>query len=240
MHIINRLMLAVPFLFTSNLAFSGVENLIPINAKFETTTCDLPCDKLANQIKTQWWLLRQHQQVETRQDGSSNSQLWLKSADNQLSYFYVLHDEKRAIEYAAVDLNMLGITTNQKKWLTTASLIDDTDLAKMQKNQTTQKYETYHLAHYGGLLNGIQTEVLWVKELKIPFQISYTTAKQKVTIDLINRYNENLPIQATTQQTLINYQQVDYADIGDIEHSAASAKWLDKVDGAPGFNSHQH
>lgn len=240
MHKLNSLILTTLLLLTSNLAFSGNINLIPINAKFETTTCDLPCNHSANQIKTQWWLLRHHQQVETRKDGSNNSQLWLKSAENQLSYFYMLHDEKRAIEYAAVDLNMLGIATNQSKWQTVTSLIAEADLANMKKNQTEQKYETYQLAHYSGFLNGIQTEVLWVAELQIPLQISYTTTKQRVTIDLINRYNENLPIQATTQQTLMTYQQVDYSDIGDIEHSSTSAKWLDKVDGAPGINSHQH
>jgi hypothetical protein len=237
---VSNLLLGAVFLVGSNLAFAEAENLTPLNAKFETTTCDLPCDHLAEQVKVQWWLFRNHQQIETRKDNSNNSQLWLKSADNKLNYFYLLHDEKRAIEYTAVDLNMLGIATNQRRWQTLTSLVAQDDLAKMKKTHTNQVYETYQLEHYSGLLNGIQTQVLWIAELQIPLQITYTYPKQQMTVDLIKRYSNNSPLLATTQQNLMTYQQVDYADIGDIEHSTTSSKWLDKTEGAPGIHSHNH
>jgi hypothetical protein len=235
---ISHLFKVVACLVASNLAFAANENLIPLNAKFETTSCDLPCNSATKQAKTQWWLLRNHQQVEKRKDGSNNSQLWLKSTDNQLNYFYVLHDEKRAIEYAALDLNILGITTDQKKWQTLTSLIAKDDLVKLTKKQAKQKYEAYSLEQYSGLLNGVQTEVLWIAELQIPLQISYLYPTQKITVDLIKRYVEKMPIALTTQQTLVSYQQVDYADIGDIEHSVVSGKWLGKAEDAPGIHAH--
>ncbi len=235
-----NLLLGTAFLVGSNLAFAEADSLIPLNAKFETTTCDLPCDNLAKQDKVQWWLFRNHQQVETRKDNSNNSQLWLKSAENTLNYFYLLHDEKRAIEYSAVDLNMLGIAANQRRWQTLTSLVPKDDLAKMKKMHTNQEYETYQLEHYSGLLNGIQAQVLWIAELQIPLQITYTYPKQQMTVDLVKHYASNPPLLATTQQNLIAYQQVDYADIGDIEHSITSSKWLDKTEGAPGIHSHQH
>ena len=235
---ISHLIAVIAYLLASNLAFAADKSFIPLNAKFETTSCELPCNSAAKQAKIQWWLLRNHQQVEKRKDNSNNSQLWLQAAHEQLHYFYLLHDEKRSIEYATLDLNMLGITTDQKKWQTLNSLIAIDDLAKLTKTQTKQQYQTYRLEQYSGVLNGVQTEVLWIVELQIPLQMSYLYPTQKITVDLMMRDAEQMPIAATTQQTLMSYQQVDYADIGDIEHSVVSAKWLNKVEDAPGIHAH--
>ncbi|WP_020167581.1 MULTISPECIES: hypothetical protein [Methylotenera] len=214
-------------------------NLTNLNAQFETTECALPCKKtsVANK-KTTWWMWRTPTQVELRKANANNSEMWEMDENKQLSYQFLLHDEKRVIEYSHTDLTMLGMQTDMAKWQAITQLVTPQDLASMKKVSLKKQYQGLALTQYSGSLNGIKTDITWIDALQIPLSMTYVYPKQQLTVNLtqLNAKPEN----ATTAEQLQTYQQVDYADIGDMEHSATAKIWLSKAHDAPGVHTYGH
>lgn len=214
-------------------------NLTSLNAQFETTECALPCKKnnLANK-KNIWWMWRTPKQVELRKADANTSEMWQMDENQQLSYQFLLHDEKRAIEYSRTDLTMLGIRADVEKWQAITSLVTQADLASMKKSSLKKQFNGMGLTQYTGNLHGIKTNIVWVDALQIPLSMTYVYPKQQLIVKLIQLNAK--PENAKTAEQLQAYQQVDYADIGDMEHSATAKIWLSKAHDAPGVHSYGH
>lgn len=221
-------------------------NLTNLNAQFETTECALPCKKSsALNKKTTWWMWRTPQQVELRKANENNSEMWQVDENHQLNYQFLMHDEKRVIEYSRTDLTMLGMQTDAAKWQAIASLVTQADLASLKKSSLKKQFNGLDLTQYSGNLNGIKTNIVWIEALQIPLSMTYIYPKQQLVVKLIQLNAK--PENATTEAQLLAYQQVDYADIGDMEHSATAKIWLSKAHDAPGVHhyydqadGHQH
>jgi hypothetical protein len=223
-----------------------------VNARFETTQCATPCTD-ASAKRLQWWLMREDDQVEIRnlyQNGqpAHNSSLWMKKPAGQFNYSYLMHEDGRAIDYSDVDLKLLAIKTDAQIWQVKSQLITDEELAKLKKvpadnqKQYGQDVEKY----VGELGNGVRTEVLWMPALKLPFTVQYHYPEHTVTIQMQALQTGTLaatdaakPPKATLA-TLSNYQHVDYADLGDMEHNPSEMQWLARAHGAPGLQAHNH
>lgn len=214
-------------------------HLASLNAEFQTIECALPCKKnsLTNK-KTTWWMWRTPKQAELKKADDNNSEIWQMDENQQLSYQFVLHDEKRVIEYSQTDLTMLGMQTNAKKWQAIASLVTQADLSSMKKTELKKQYNGMILTQYNGNLHGTKTNVVWINALQIPLSMTYIYPKKQLTVQLIQLNAK--PENATTVAQLQAYQQVDYADIGDMEHSATAKVWLSKAHDAPGVHGYGH
>ena len=81
---------------------------------------------------------------------------------------------------------------------------------------------------------------MWIAALQIPLQMTYVYPQHQVTINLLNANVQATDAKATSEQALLGYQRIDYADIGDMEHSAQAKMWLSKAEDAPGINTHHH
>ena len=210
--------------------------LTPLSAQFETTECTRPCKKPSN---ITWWMWRTPSQVELKKANSSNSELWTWDNGN-VNYQFLMHDEKKVIEYSAVDLKMLDMMADNTKWQALTSLVSQKDLASMKKTSLKKQYKGLALTQYNGKINGIKTHIVWIAALQIPLQMTYVYPKHQVTINLLNQDVPLAVAKATSEQALLNYQRIDYADIGDMEHSAEAKMWLSKAEDAPGINVHHH
>lgn len=219
----------------TTVAYADQPALTPLDAKFETIECAIPCKK---PVKSMWWMWRTPNQVELRTANSSNSELWQLLPNGQLGYQFLMHDEKRAIEYATTDLNMLDMPTDMAKWQSLTHLVTQQDLAGMKKSKLKKQYLGMDLTQYSGKINGIQSSITWLDALQIPLKMAFVYPKRQVTIQLLEQDKGKWPLGATTAVALRDYQQVDYADIGDMEHSSIANKWLAKAGGAPGLNAH--
>lgn len=224
-----------------------------VNARYETVQCVSPCQ--ADEAKHgQWWLMRETNQVEIRslyQNGepAHHSSLWLKKPAGQMNYVYLMHDERRAIDYADVDLKLLSIKTDEQFWQLKSQLVTDAELASLQKiSGESETQYGYPIEKYVGTLGeGIRSEIWWIPALKLPYKIAYTYPKHTVQIQLQSlqptaRVGQSaLEVAPSTSLTaLSNYQHVDYADIGDMEHNPSEMQWLAKAHGAPGLQAHSH
>ena len=220
-------------------AESTAENtaLTTLNAQFETTQCARPCKK---SIKHGWWMWRTPEKVELRKVQSANSELWVMQPDKTIDYAFLMHDEKKLIEYSDVDLKILNISMDAYKWETLTKLVTQKDLANMHKKTLKKQYQGLSLTQYDGKLNGVETHITWVPALQIPLKMSYVYPKHQVTINLIRHGNKEKSITAVTEQALLGYERIDYTDIGDMEHSPSAKIWLSKATDAPGIHSHHH
>lgn len=215
---------------------ASAEDLPMLNAKFETSQCAIPCKK---PVKREWVMMRDQQQVELRDIGANHSDLWQVQADGSLDYVYLMHPEKRAIDYSTVDLRLLGIAAEEKKWQTLTQLVTQDELAALQKTPG-KLYKNMPTEIYRGKVSQVNTEVIWLPELRIPLQVQYRSPERIVTVKLVQRFEQKLPVEKTTEALLQQYQHVDFTDIGDMEHDQNATAWLALAKSAPGVHVHHH
>ncbi len=232
------------FLLTLNWQAQAEEPAL--TALFRTTQCAQPCHQA---MQRDWWMLREPYRLELRDTQSgqlaSYGEIW-KQTQGKLTYSYLMYDDKRAIEYQTVDLSMLGVATDHKKWQLLTQLISADELASLRVSPTKAPlYHRMQTQQYTGELQQAKVKLLWIPQLAIPLSLEYRYPTSKVTINLRALYTRNAPTrlaipQTTTDDMLEHYQRLDYTDIGDMEQNEEVKLWLAKVHGAPGLYSHTH
>lgn len=242
-------------LLVSTFAYAETESLPALDAKFETEQCAMPCKKV---VKRDWWLMRQSEQVELRDIDSKTGKLakrgeiWRHSPDGKTGYLFLMHEDKRAIEYLFDDLRILGINADENQWQVTTQLVSNTELTGLKRSSDKPtsyagySAESYTGTIHAGTVNDAKVKLLWLPELHIPVKIEYTYPKSKVTIQLrqLNVAGKALAAKEqapkTIEEVLNSYQQVYYTDIGDMEQNDDAKEWLAKAQGAPGLHAHHH
>jgi len=240
------------FALVMAMASAGAQAEEIVNARYDTVQCALPCQADAAK-HLQWWLMRDQDEVEIRQlyqngEPAHHSSLWQKKPGGQFSYIYLMHDEQRTIDYSDVDLKLLAIKMDEATWQLKTQLVTDSELASLQKvaDEASEQYG-YAIEKYSGTLgNGIRSQVWWIPALKLPYKVEYTYPQHTVSIQLQALQPAAKPGQLveiapkTSLTALSQYQHVDYADLGDMEHNPSEMQWLAKAHDAPGLQSHHH
>lgn len=237
-------------LMAIGLALSSlVSHAESLSAKFETIQCAQPCTQ---QKASTWWLLRDAQSAEIRSVNargqlSNHSSVWERRAQNKLHYTYLMHDEKRAIQYSDVDLNILGLPTDQRAWELKHQLITNDELTQLTKrNDVPTNVMGYAIEHYQGQWQeGTKVDVMWMPALQLPYRVRYEYPQHTVEVQLQQlapsntAKGEDIPVNSSGLQ-LSQYQLVDYTDIGDMEHNPDDLAWMAKAVGAPGLHHDHH
>lgn len=218
----------------SAMASEAVAPPPPLAAHYETSACGLPCDK---PVERRWFLLRGDAFIELRDQIEPVSQLWRRHADGRIDYTYVMHDERRAIEYTIVDLKLIGHTPD---WERLGSLLSARDLAALSTDATNTGSRT-ETRRYEGAKGPARIEVTWNPTLALPERLSYRYPSHTVTVRLLASYDlSNAPVRPTDPQTLAGYSLVDFADLGDMEEDPQAQSWIRKALRAPGHEGHAH
>jgi hypothetical protein len=234
-------------ILANTLAFAEPQLAIPLDAKFMKESCAKPCKK---PIIQQWWMMREKTQVELRSINikdqlDEHSEVWQFSpADGKMHYLFLMHGEKRVIEYQHEDMSLLQMSPSEQKWQEVSQLITDNDLAKLKKSAKKSKPYFGKLTEiYTGKLNGTIVRLTWIPELKVPQQmvIDYPDSRIKITLKSIeNASNHSERAPRSTEAILTNYSQVFFTDIGDMEQNAEDKIWIKKAHDAPGLGKHHH
>ncbi|MCP5159271.1 MAG: hypothetical protein H6975_07580 [Gammaproteobacteria bacterium] len=228
-------------LVLSNLAFSAPTEPVQtpavtvygeIAARFTTTSCALPCQQPRS---SDWYFWRANDRVEIRADSSEVGEIWRRDAKGQVSFVYVEPLHRRGIEYSAVDLRMIH---HRRSWDELASIVPPAELA-----QLAPVGETEILGHkaqrYRGKLGARTLEVVWVPDLQLATQVINTGSDRQVTTELKSLLTDQDPIASISDDTLNDFQLVDFADVGDMETNESMA-WLKQALAAPGHEHHDH
>lgn len=247
--LLNIAMLLTSFLFTS-IAWSDSETNEPgmVSAEYVTTQCAIACQTPNKRI---WWMFRTPNQVELRDVNvrtglpAKSSELWRLNPDGKLNYVYLMHQDRRAIEYLFDDLRILGIAADQKKWEILTQLVTKDELAAMKKLPAkTTPVQGFVAELYTGQIHDIKVEITWLPQLNLPAKVAYIYPQNTVTVILQMVYTSDKSnpssTKMTTEQQLDTYQHVYYTDIGDMEQNAEAEEWITKAEGAPGLHRHPH
>lgn len=243
------LCVAIMMACSMSLLARATEDLPAADARFETSTCAIPCKK---SIESEWWMMRTPKTVEVRKvdaktgDLIDRGEMWKYSPNGKSRYFYLMHDDKRAIEYLFDDLKILGANIDERQWQINTQLLTNEELASFKKSTKKFKaYQGYETEMYDGKIGKAQVSVLWLPALKLPVKLTYvyptstTTIKLKALVASEQLQAENIAPR-TTEAKLASYNQVYYTDIGDMEDNPDAQIWISKAAGAPGLHAHQH
>ena len=225
-------------------------HLPAVNAQYTTTQCERPC---AKPQKKQWWLMRTANQVELRDvepktgQLSSHGELWKRAPDGKMAYWYLMHDDKRVIEYLFDDLRVLGIKTDESQWQMLTQIVPDHEKANLQlRAGKPTRYLGHAAERFSGVINGVKIQLTWLPDLHVPALVEYQYPKRKVTVKLAQLQDATDAASAghlspnTDDAALSQYQQVYYTDIGDMEQNDEVKAWLVRATGAPGLHAHHH
>ncbi len=203
---IKYLWLAV-FVFTSqNIVAEEIEK--NISAMYESRFIKLAIRPQSS--KQQWKFIRSDNRVEKRTDDSNQIEIWQKDK-NEISYFHIFKNHKRIVEYTSGDLRSLG---QYPQWDLVKYIIDPEMLNKLQKVGGT-KIMGYSASKYKGQLKGIDYEITWIDELKLPAFIRQLKNGSEVSVHLLSLYaQDEMPWKAIDTS---QYLAMDYADLGDNE-----------------------
>lgn len=235
---------ALLMLLSTMQVYAEMEMLPEINAKYETMQCVMPCD---NPVKREWWMMRESNRIEFRDfnkttgELAKQSEMWIYHGNNKSSYFFLMHQDMRAIEYLFDDLKILGRSIDKKKWQQLTKFVTSDELASFTKRNTKSAlFQGYQVESYEGRLGEAQINLAWLPTLNIPVRLEYVYATRKTTIQLSDLYTDDRlkEVPKTTDKIIANYQQVYYTDIGDMEDNPRAQEWIAKTNGAPGLHHH--
>lgn len=210
-----------------------IEGEIPfISARYATSVCALPCE---GSEKQEWFFWRRSNRIEIRDARENLGELWLKDREtSQVTYLHLLPRDRKAIEYNPTDLRLLQ---HNKSWDQLASMISPAQLQSMTPVERLEVFG-YQAVRYVSDQQGVRREVVWVPELHLATYVARRSAAEEAVTELVEM-DETSPQQPTRAIDLLDYQIVDFADVGDMEHSR-SHSWLTRTTLAPGHEFHDH
>jgi len=180
---------------------------------------------------TQWFFWRTDKTVEVSNAEKSFGEKWILGDKNTVFYQALYHDKQFAMDFQPTDLKILGKQTN---WAMRSSLLPQS-LLKQLKQIENGKFNQYHTVRYQGKVAGVEYQVDWIPQLKLPARIKKTGMKKTVLTELKEIY----PLNKTPHKAQLSelYDDMDYADIGDNESHPVVAQ-LQKSTGIGYFHQH--
>lgn len=202
-----------------------------IAARFNTTTCALPC---TTPRSSDWYLWRGENRVEVRAGSGEIGEIWRRDGKGRINFVYVEPAHQRGIEYTETDLRIIG---HQRSWDRLASLVPPKELETLSPVGETEIFG-HKAQRFSGKLDERTLEVTWVPDLQLAARISVTYPDRQVTTELKGLLDQD-GVTAISDDVLATYQLVDFADLGDMETKESMA-WLKQAAAAPGHEHHDH
>lgn len=203
--------------------FETTEQFIP-KAQEHTHHDDTPKPR-------KWFFWRTDNEIEVSNEKRNFGEKWIKTATQNVFYQALYHDKKFLLDFQPADLKILGKLTN---WEMRSTLFPQSVLKQLEQKNTS-KFMQYAVIHYSGIVAGIEYQVDWLPELKLPSRVEKTASNKRVITELKEIYslNDTPYKQLTTEK----YEDMDYADIGDNESHPVVSQ-LQKNSGVGYFHQH--
>jgi hypothetical protein len=181
------------------------KDLPSLACRYETTV------GLLGQIQQtrDWYLWREPARIEAKEKIDDTGEIWRLGRDRTIFYYRVFHKYLRVIEYTPGDLSALN---SYRDWSRLSHIFDPSLLAKLSLTGTTE-FLGLAAQRYQGQVNGFDLEVLWLKDEQIPALVRQFHSGRLVVLKLKELY----PISKSPWHRVdtTNYENMDYADIGD-------------------------
>jgi len=178
-----------------------------------------------------WFFWRKAKEVEVLNAAKNFGEKWTLTSKQEVMYQSLYHDKKFLLDFQPADLKILGKQTN---WDIKKTLLPKSLLKSLTQKQTA-KFNDYKMIRYEGDVAGIQYQIDWLPELKLPSRV----VKKAFNKQVITELKELFPLDKTPykQFETEKYDDMDYADIGDNESHPVVAQ-LQKNTGIGYFHQH--
>jgi hypothetical protein len=181
-----------------------------VSARFESSVINLGHRPQRN--TWEWSMLRDASRVETRDGNGATGELWQRHPQGMFSYHRLFHAEKRSIDYSDGDLRSLH---RFPEWEVLSTVVDMKELRKVLKKTGEQEVLGRGASRYQGQVNGVDIEVLWLEQERLPALVRQSYSDRVVTLQLKAVWPAT---EAPWSPTVLrDYDRMDYADIGDNE-----------------------
>ncbi len=199
----------------------------------------------ANQLKAEYQIStnqktksliiwRDNQQVLQQLPEKKMATYYFKATPTTLQSIRLFDEFQTGIEYQKNELSNMGKVV--ASWEEHSQLISESFLNQLRLERV-EVTECDTLMHYSGHLKGHRYQVAWLKKQKLVTYYQDETDHGSIHIKLINKVNDQAAI-ADTFTRYLNYNMVDFADIGDNENNPFIAKMIRQgfiEHGASGF-----
>ena len=183
------------------------------------------------QNSSKWYFWRTAKQVEVANEEQSFGEKWTNYNQKNVFYQAIYHDKKFLLDFQPADLKILG---KQSSWELRTTLFPQSMLQQLQQKDSG-RFQQYETIRYQGMIAGNSYQVDWIPELKLPLRVEKKTANKTIVTELKVVY----PLDKSPYKQLVsnNYEDMDYADIGDNESHPIVAQ-LQKNIGIGYFHQH--
>jgi hypothetical protein len=142
---------------------------------------------------------------------ANRSDIWTRMG-KQVGFEQAFHDQKLLIEYAPGDVRP---EHGAKNWRALAEIIDPSLLSKL-KRKGSRKIAGHHTERFVGDIEGVEWEICWIPELRLPAKI--VTRKGNTISETVLKEVRH---EAGPAIIFPEYRRADYADLGDMESDPA-------------------
>jgi hypothetical protein len=215
---VRLLMVAVVLLLSQFV--SAQQSPVDVACRFETT---IGKTGAPGSSRRDWYLWRSANEVEVRQVGASQSELWTQENKGLLFYSMIFHAARRTIDFTPGDLAALR---KQFAWTKLTSVIDTSQLGS-QLALTGEKRRVlgFDALRYRGRTEDGVVDLWWISKLGLPASLVVRNGHRMIRTELkAVRPNGG---SAFGRVDVSNYEHIDFSDLGDKE----SDDFVRKIEG---------
>jgi hypothetical protein len=194
----------------------------PLAARF-----DLSFDKL----KTDWYLWRDADRIETANRLTGQNDIWTRDAERQqYTYRRVFHPERRIVDYTPGELRTRHA---EPDWAKLASVISP-QLLDALKAGTSKRLFGQKAVRYSGIVGGQKIDLWWLEQARLPASLQMSGHGRQMRLQLRELQAAAPAAWPHAEEARIaDYGQLDAADFGDMESDPFVARLLQQ-------EGHQH
>jgi hypothetical protein len=186
----------------------------PVSARFDLTV---------NQMKTDWYLWRDVDSIETATAAVAQNDIWHRVRGNEYTYRRVFHNDKRVVDYTAGEIKTRHA---EPDWSKLSSVISP-QLLKELKRGTSKTLFGQKAVRYTGKVGDQSVDLWWLEQAQLPASLQMTKSGQRMTLAL-KEIHDKAPTAwpRATEERIADYGQIDAADFGDMESDPFVARIL--------------
>lgn len=197
----------------------GVSNIVAaepviLRAEYESTFSTSQVADAPGNSRAQWSFERGLNFVVVSSADRNVQERWTRDAGQRVWYTRVFHKQKRAIEYAPIDLDLTGSVSN---WDQISHIVAPSALKALHA-EVPREGTPANTTIYRGEHDGKQVEVHWLEREHLPALIQKRDLAGVQTTRLLSMQILDKAAALPPPLSFAEYDVVDFADIGDRHH----------------------
>lgn len=173
--------------------------------------------------RTDWYLWRDKDSVETANTAVGQNNLWERLADGSYHYRRVFNQEQRVVEYVPGELRARHA---EPDWRTLSSVVSPLLLEQLKRGASRTLFGQ-KATHYSGVAGGRAIDVWWLERDRIPASLRIgggADAQRMRLVDVRAEAPDSWP--RASEARIAAYALLDASDLGDMESDPFVARLL--------------